>query len=110
MEYEKEIPLSDAEQLFEFCECIIEKTRVEYSYQGFLWEIDVFHGDNEGLVVAEIELELRGLKGNPNVMVLVGYHVSNIEHQYMGTLPNIQLLVHAQTSALKMEIENAKNS
>lgn len=57
VEYEKAIPLSEAEQLLEFCECVIEKTRFEYVHMDMVWEIDVFHGDNEGLVIAEIELE-----------------------------------------------------
>lgn len=36
---------------------IIEKTRYIYPYRGHRWEIDCFHGDNQGLVVAEIELQ-----------------------------------------------------
>ncbi len=35
---------------------IIEKTRYLYPYAGHTWEIDLFHGENEGLVIAEIEL------------------------------------------------------
>ena len=35
----------------------IEKTRHFVSVDGKTWEIDVFHGDNDGLIVAEIELE-----------------------------------------------------
>jgi adenylate cyclase len=34
----------------------IDKTRYDVSYAGMLWEIDEFHGSNEGLIVAEIEL------------------------------------------------------
>ena len=34
----------------------IEKTRYFVEWKGHAWEIDVFHGDNEGLIVAEIEL------------------------------------------------------
>lgn len=58
-EYEYPVPYADAEEMLSTV-CvgsIIEKTRY-YLPQGKLtWEIDVFHGDNEGLVVAEIELE-----------------------------------------------------
>jgi adenylate cyclase len=36
---------------------LIEKTRYTIKYKGFYWEIDEFHGTNQGLVVAEIELE-----------------------------------------------------
>ncbi len=58
-EYEYEIPLRDAEEMLElFCaKPFIEKTRYEIEYEGMLWEVDVFHGENEGLVLAEVELE-----------------------------------------------------
>ena len=36
---------------------LIEKKRYTIAYQGFAWEVDKFFGDNEGVVVAEIELE-----------------------------------------------------
>ena len=35
---------------------LIEKTRYFVEWKGHAWEIDIFHGDNEGLIVAEIEL------------------------------------------------------
>lgn len=58
LEYEYKIPPKDAEEILNFLcgKLIIEKYRYHYKYQGFLWEIDEFLGDNEGLVVAEIEL------------------------------------------------------
>jgi len=58
-EYEYEIPLADAiEMLNTMCrKPIIDKTRYLYMYAGHLWEIDEFHGNHEGLVIAEIELE-----------------------------------------------------
>lgn len=58
-EYEYEIPVADAEaMLHNTCQQpIIDKTRYILEYKGFIWEVDEFHGDNEGLVVAEIELE-----------------------------------------------------
>ncbi|MCX7921495.1 MAG: CYTH domain-containing protein [Clostridia bacterium] len=58
-EYEYEIPLNDAnDMLNNLCEKpIIEKQRYKYEYLGFIWEIDEFYGENEGLVLAEIELE-----------------------------------------------------
>lgn len=57
-EFEYQIPMPDAEQmLVEFCDCpIVEKIRYEHFHAGHTWEIDIFHGDNEGLVVAEVEL------------------------------------------------------
>ena len=58
-EYEYEIPAADAHEILEeLCEKpLIEKTRFIVAHEGHDWEIDVFEGDNSGLVVAEIELE-----------------------------------------------------
>jgi len=59
LEYEYEIPLVDAINLLdELCEKpLIEKNRYKIECNGFTWEVDEFFGENEGLVVAEIELE-----------------------------------------------------
>ena len=58
LEYEYEIPLDEAEQMLNsLCEKpLIDKTRYHVSYAGFVWEVDVFEGENVGMVVAEIEL------------------------------------------------------
>jgi CYTH domain-containing protein len=56
-EFEQEIPLADAEQLMKLCEPgMIDKTRWLVKSGGHTFEVDEFHGDNEGLVVAEVEL------------------------------------------------------
>ena len=56
-EFEYEIPFEDAESLLKLCETpLIEKTRLIIKYQGRVWEIDRFEGENEGLLIAEIEL------------------------------------------------------
>lgn len=56
-EYEYPIPMEDAVELFRLCEGpLIEKTRFLVPYGSFTWEIDEFHGENSGLIVAEIEL------------------------------------------------------
>lgn len=56
-EWEKEIDIDEAEALFELCEPgIIEKTRYLVKAGDFVFEIDEFYGENEGLKVAEIEL------------------------------------------------------
>jgi adenylate cyclase len=56
-EWEKEIPYQEAKQLLGLCEPgIIEKTRHEVFFGKHIIEIDEFHGDNQGLVMAEIEL------------------------------------------------------
>jgi CYTH domain-containing protein len=59
LEYEYTIPPSDAEEILVLlCEKpIIEKTRYRIEFRGLVWEVDVFHSDNEGLVVAEVELQ-----------------------------------------------------
>lgn len=57
-EWEKEIPVSDAYELLKLCEPYpVEKTRYLVPYGGHLFEVDVFHGENSGLVMAEIELD-----------------------------------------------------
>jgi adenylate cyclase len=57
-EFEYEIPVGDAQQMLErLCERpLIEKRRHRLTVAGHVWEVDVFGGDNAGLVVAEIEL------------------------------------------------------
>ncbi|WP_455641029.1 CYTH domain-containing protein [Parabacteroides sp.] len=56
-EFEQEIPLADAEQLLKLCEPgAIDKVRHLVPAGVHTWEVDVFHGANEGLVMAEIEL------------------------------------------------------
>jgi adenylate cyclase len=57
-EYEYEIPLPDAEEMLnELCTgMIIEKYRYKIPFEGFIWEVDEFSGENAGLIVAEIEV------------------------------------------------------
>lgn len=57
-EFDYEIPHADGEQLMDtLCERpLIEKTRYFVDHAGHCWEVDVFEGENAGLVVAEIEL------------------------------------------------------
>jgi adenylate cyclase len=57
-EHEYEIPVIDGDELLSaFCEAVISKTRYCITYAGKVWEVDVFTGDNDGLIVAEIELD-----------------------------------------------------
>src|ERR1700744_5459561 len=57
-EYEYKIPLQDGvEILGAFTKYGTEKTRYKILFAGKIWEVDVFVGDNEGLIIAEIELE-----------------------------------------------------
>ncbi|MDO3384817.1 CYTH domain-containing protein [Gilvimarinus sp. SDUM040013] len=57
-EYEYEIPKADAKEIIATL-CAgktVEKTRYEYPVANHTWEVDIFHGENQGLIVAEIEL------------------------------------------------------
>ena len=56
-EWEKEISVADAQALLAICEeGVIDKTRYLIPVDGFTYEIDEFHGENQGFVIAEIEL------------------------------------------------------
>ena len=56
-EWEKEISVIEAEALLKLCEEeVIEKMRYEVKVENHIFEVDVFFGNNEGLIVAEIEL------------------------------------------------------
>ncbi len=58
LEYEYEIPAEEARELLALCPPpLVEKTRYVEVFAGKRWEVDVFHGENGGLVIAEIELE-----------------------------------------------------
>ncbi len=59
IEYEYEIPFDEAQELLNsLCvKPLIQKTRFTIVSSGQDWEIDVFHGENNGLIVAEVELE-----------------------------------------------------
>jgi adenylate cyclase len=56
-EWEKEIPLDDAKKLLLLCEKgVIHKTRYNIKKGNHTFEVDVFHDENNGLIIAEIEL------------------------------------------------------
>ena len=58
-EWEKEIPLDEAQELMKLCEPgMIDKTRYLVQSGNHVFEVDEFYGENEGLVVAEVELSL----------------------------------------------------
>ena len=57
-EWEKEIPLPEAEELLLLCgDALIDKRRYLVKCGKHVYEVDEFYGDNQGLVVAEIELD-----------------------------------------------------
>lgn len=59
LEFEYDIPYADAREMLDtLChKPLIDKTRYKIPFGGFTWEVDVFKGENEGLIFAEIELE-----------------------------------------------------
>jgi len=84
-EWEKEIALEEAKLLLKLCEKgVIEKTRYEVKSGKHTIEIDVFHGENDGLILAEIELK------NENEAILkpnwLGNEVTNDERYYNSYL------------------------
>ncbi len=57
-EWENEIPIDEAIELLKLCEKgKIEKTRYEVKLGNHIFEVDEFYGENEGLVMAEVELK-----------------------------------------------------
>ncbi len=57
-EWEKEMELQEAQALLRLClPTVIEKERYIVPFEGLTFEVDVFHGKHEGLVLAEVELE-----------------------------------------------------
>lgn len=57
-EYEYEIPLQDAQEMLDNLteESIIDKVRYQVRCGDHIWDLDVFHGENKGLIIAEVEL------------------------------------------------------
>ncbi|MGJ8658274.1 CYTH domain-containing protein [Cellulophaga fucicola] len=57
-EWEKEIPVTEAEQLLNICEeGVISKTRYNVNVGDYIFEVDEFYDANEGLILAEVELK-----------------------------------------------------
>ena len=58
LEWEKEIPIDEAKMLLNLCESgVISKVRYEVKFGNHVYEVDVFFGENKGLIIAEIELQ-----------------------------------------------------
>jgi adenylate cyclase len=92
-EFEYAIPISDANELLAAVaqKPIIEKTRHWVPYGEFEWEIDVFHGGNDGLVVAEIELDFE--EQNFPLPAWIGKEVTDLARYY-----NVNLVGHPYSS------------
>ena len=84
-EYEYPIPPEHAEELLGMClQPLIEKTRYRVAHAGLTWEVDVFSGDNAGLVIAEIELE--SVSQIPELPAWVGDEVTDDVRYYNASL------------------------
>ncbi|WP_339888761.1 CYTH domain-containing protein [uncultured Flavobacterium sp.] len=58
MEWEKEIDVKEAESLLQICESgVIDKIRYDIELGNHTFEVDIFEGENKGLIIAEIELQ-----------------------------------------------------
>lgn len=86
-EWEYEIPIEDAIRMFDskvYEGEYLEKTRNIVVYKGAVWEVDVFHGRHDGLVLAEIELEDTEIY--PELPPFVGREVSDDPRYFNSNL------------------------
>ena len=84
-EFEYQIPYDDAVEMTAKAQGrVIEKTRYEVVHENFVWEVDVFHGPLEGLVLAEVEL--RSEDDKPPLPTWVGREVTGDAHYYNTSL------------------------
>lgn len=84
-EFEQEIPFDDAQQLMQLCEPgIIDKTRWLVKSGEHTFEVDEFHGENDGLVVAEVELESE--QDTPIIPHFIGKEVTGDRRYYNSQL------------------------
>ena len=86
LEFEYEVPLDEANEMIEkLCKKpVIDKTRYIINHENHTWEIDVFYGDNQGLVVAEVELSSEDEK--INLPIWIKEEVSHDERYYNSNL------------------------
>ena len=86
-EWEQEIPVDEAKKLLLLCEKgVIDKTRFEVNVGNHIFEVDEFHGENQGLIIAEIELDSETETfEKPNWL---GAEVTNDKRYYNSYLSN----------------------
>ncbi len=85
-EWEYPIPHDDALQMLPLCKKLISKTRYIVHFDGYMWEVDVFHGRNQGLIVAEIEIPHEG--ASYNLPPFAGPEVTGDPRYYNSNLPS----------------------
>lgn len=83
-EWEKEINIDEAKTLMSLCRTgIIDKERYIVPFEGLTIEVDVFHGSNEGLILAEIELPT-AVYNLPTLPDFIGNEVT-FDHRYYNS-------------------------
>lgn len=91
-EWEYPIPVSDAKEMI--CKIsdgkLIDKSRYIVDFDGYIWEVDEFHGALEGLVVAEVELPNES--ATPKLPPFIGREVTGERRFYNSVLLEIKAL------------------
>ena len=82
-EYEYEIPREDGEALLDMCSIVTEKTRYKFKGLDHTWEVECYHGVNEGLLTAEVELKAED--DTPELPPWIGREITR-ESQYKNVL------------------------
>lgn len=83
LEFEYEIPVQEAEELLLLCDQgVISKIRYEIPFKGFIWEVDEFKGENQGLLLAEVELN--SIEETPELPTWIKTEVSE-DHRYFNS-------------------------
>ncbi|MDX2156129.1 MAG: CYTH domain-containing protein [Hyphomicrobiaceae bacterium] len=84
-EFEYAIPVDDARAMVPLAEgAVIDKVRHIVPHAGYAWEIDVFAGDNAGLIIAEVELPAAG--ASPELPAWVGQEITADRRYYNASL------------------------
>lgn len=88
-EWEKEIPLEEGKALLQLAlPKVIQKTRYEIKHQTFLFEVDVFEGQHQGLILAEVELEDENVE--LNLPTWIGEEVTGDARYYNASLSSME--------------------
>lgn len=88
-EWEKEIPLEEGKALLQLAlPIVIQKTRYEVKHQTFLFEVDVFEGQHQGLILAEVELEDENVE--LNLPEWIGEEVTGDPRYYNASLSSME--------------------
>ncbi|TWF52027.1 CYTH domain-containing protein [Neorhizobium alkalisoli] len=102
-EFEYDIPVSDANELADLSiGIVLEKVRHRVEHKGYIWEIDVYSGTYEGLIVAEVEIEDE--KARPELPAWIGREITG-DRRYsnlvMATEDLSRELIHGVPAAAR---------